>query len=368
MRNIVVRMSLRLIWHLFFAMALSFITYFLLISVGLQLLVQFPKMYRATADLAIGLDEMFVPSLLIAMFLFYLILLQLRQYQYLARIIRSVQDIAEGNFNHRIPVRQGNELTELAEITNQIVSRMSETLEDQRRSEQAKNELITNVSHDLRTPLTSIIGYLGLIEQDRYRDEIELRYYVQIAHDKSKRLGILIEDLFEYTRMRHDAIPLKRTEFDLIELLRQLLVQYRVALSEAGLEGAMQTEEPAVPMFADADKLVRVFENLFANAIAYGKEGKRLDIIVRSEDGHAIVEVMNDGEPIPSVDLPHIFDRFYRVDKSRTEEAGTRGSGLGLAIAKSIVERHNGTIAVVSDTSRTAFVLRLPMHKPYPDA
>ncbi|WP_127529649.1 sensor histidine kinase [Paenibacillus kobensis] len=360
--HIVLRMSLRLVWHMALAAALAFLTFFLLQSVGLQLLVQYPSLYWKVVRLANRMDSMFTPALAIVIYLFYFLLLQQRQFRYLARISRSVHYIAEGNFDHRIPIRQSSELTDLAEITNRIVVGMSETLDNQRRSEQAKNELITNVSHDLRTPLTSIIGYLGLIEQDRYRDEIELRYFVQIAHDKAKRLGVLIEDLFEYTRMRHDAVPLKRSEFNLIEMLRQLLVQYQVSLSDAGLQGSLRTEETNVMLFADADKLVRVFENLFANAIAYGREGKKLDITVRCEGGFSVTEVINYGEPIPSVDLPHIFDRFYRVDKSRTEKEGSRGSGLGLAIAKSIVERHGGTISVVSDPYRTAFILRLPIH------
>lgn len=212
------------------------------------------------------------------------------------------------------------------------------SLDDERRAEQTKSELITNVSHDLRTPLTSIIGYLGLIEQDRCRDEVEVRQYVHIAYEKSKRLNVLINDLFDYTKMRYETSPQRIHTFNLTELLRQLLIQYRVPLEEAGLVGALHAPSGKLAVTGDPDKLVRVFENLLANAIHYGKDGGKVDLHASAEGEEAVVEVVNYGEMIPSVDLPHLFDRFYRVDKARGLDSG--GSGLGLAIAKSIVEQH----------------------------
>ncbi|CAM4381877.1 sensor histidine kinase [Paenibacillus tarimensis] len=293
-------------------------------------------------------------------FVMYLCLFQWRWYRYVNEINGSVMHIAEGNFDHKVPVKQNNPLGDLAFYTNRLVTQLRKSLDEERKAEQTKNELITNVSHDLRTPLTSILGYLGLVEQDRYRDEVELRYYIQIAHDKARRMNVLIQDLFEYTRMRHDSVPLRRLRFNLVEMLGQLLVHFRVTLDEAGVKGNLRAGAQHVYVFGDPDKLVRVFENLLHNAVTYGKDGGRVEVEIRTVLQEAVVEVINYGDPIPSVDLPHIFDRFYRVDKSRAEHTG--GSGLGLAIAKSIVERHGGTIRASSDSAQTVFEVRLPLY------
>lgn len=306
-------------------------------------------------------DFLFFALVWFVFFIFYMLLFSWRRYAYTARVLKSVRHISEGHFEHIIDVKQNNELGRLAEGVNVIVTRLKTSLEEERRAEQTKNELITNVSHDLRTPLTSIIGYLELVDKDRYRDEVEMRYYAQIAYEKSLRLKTLINDLFEYTRLRHDAVPLQRMPLNLVEMLGQLLAQYRLSLQEAGMEGQLHAGLTYLPILGDPSKLVRVFENLFSNAMSYGKEGKRLDIFVRQEGEQAVVEVVNYGEPISTLDLPHVFDRFYRVEKSRSEQTG--GSGLGLAIAKGIIERHGGSIAAASDSTRTSFMIRLPVLK-----
>jgi Signal transduction histidine kinase len=311
-----------------------------------------------------GLSLIFVWFML---FLLYYGLLQWLHYRTFGRVNDTVRRMADGQleFHYRIPIRGKSAYAVLGSHVNRLSERLQSALEEERRAEQTKNELITNVSHDLRTPLTSVIGYLGLIEQDRYRDEVELRHYTQIAYEKSLRLNVLINDLFEYTRMRNDTVDLKPSVFNLVEMLGQLLVQYDVMLREAGMEGKLHREEPTVMLHADADKMVRVFENLISNAMTYGKEGKRIDIYIRRLDARtALAEVVNYGEPIPAIDLPHIFDRFYRVDKARSQWSG--GSGLGLAISKSIVEKHGGTIEATSDSRRTSFRVRLPIHLPGP--
>lgn len=289
----------------------------------------------------------------------FMVLFSWRKFAYIGQLNRAVAHIADGNFDDEVPVRQRNELGDLAEQTNRLVARLKTSLDEERRAEQTKNELITNVSHDLRTPLTSILGYLGLVDQDRYRDEVELRHYISIAYDKSQRLHVLINDLFDYTRMRNGAIPLRKVKVNLTELIGQLLVHHRLMLQEAGMRGELASAQADISVSGDPDKLVRVFENLLSNAVAYGREGKRIDFGVRRMDEEAIVEVVNYGEPIPTTDLPYIFDRFYRVDKSRTAHDG--GSGLGLAIVKSIVELHGGQIEAESDSRRTAFRVRLPV-------
>lgn len=287
-------------------------------------------------------------------------LLQWMSFRYLARINDTVGRIADGQLeiSYQIDIQQSGSIGILAGNVNRLSQRLQLALDEERRAEQTKNELITNVSHDLRTPLTSVVGYLGLIEQDGYRDEVELRHYVSIAYDKSQRLHELIDDLFEYTRMRHDTIALKTAPINIVELLGQLLVQYHVPLSEAGMESGLTCGENVIMVQADTSKLVRVFENLISNAMLYGKDGKRVDINIAAGQAAVDVEVINYGEQIPASDLPYLFDRFYRVDKSRTQWSG--GSGLGLAISKSIVEKHGGAIDVVSNANYTSFRVTLP--------
>lgn len=273
-------------------------------------------------------------------------------------MIGEVRHIAEGNFHKQVEVVDSYELGNLAMSINNIVFQAQKSMEEERMAEKIKNDLVTNVSHDLRTPLTSILGYLNLINGDKYRDEVELRYYTQIVHDKAKRLHELINDLFEFTRMQNKGMSLQKEPINLAEMLDQLVVQFAPQLKQAEMESRQHYEaaHPIVP--ADGRKLVRVFENLISNALNYGQEGKYVDIHLRDTERAAIVEITNYGGGIPAIDLPNIFDRFYRVEKSRSEYSG--GSGLGLAIAKSIMDLHEGEIHVSSDAERTTFRVWLP--------
>lgn len=282
-----------------------------------------------------------------------------RQYKKMAAdIAEEVGYIAEGNFDHQIAVRKNDEFGRLAKNVNDIVAKLKMAMAEERRTEQAKNDLITNVSHDLRTPLTSIVGYLTLIEQDNYRDEIELRYYTQVAYEKALRLNDLVDDLFEYTRYQNKGVKLQKVPLNMAEMLGQLTVQYRLQLAEVGMVCREKIADELLTVLGDGEKLARVFENLISNAIKYGREGKYVDIHAFAENGMVVVDVVSYGEAISSIDLPYIFERFYRVEKSRAEERG--GSGLGLAIAKSIVELHSGTIDAYSDEEKTIFTVKLP--------
>ncbi|WP_338045176.1 HAMP domain-containing sensor histidine kinase [Paenibacillus humicola] len=276
---------------------------------------------------------------------------------YIATIAENVQRIAGGDFQHKVPVRQIGELGQLADNINRFVEQLKLSLEEERRAQQTKNELITNVSHDLRTPLTTITGYLGLIEQDLYRDEVELRYYISLVYEESERMSQLIQDLFEYTRLRNNEMRLQTELINLGEMLRQLTEQFRLQLDQAGLEPRIRIGAYPLMAAADGNKLRRVFENLMMNAIKYGKDGRYLDIDGCIDNGEVVIDLINYGEIIPQSDLPNIFERFYRVEKSRSTYTG--GSGLGLAIAKQIVELHGGSIGASSGPEGTVFSVRL---------
>jgi len=364
------RLRWKLIWLFFISAALAALT-----SVGLAYLASvlyysgrlpFARMFLLLQDMFGIWPIVWVVGVIL--FIVYVLILSMRQIRYIERIGHSVQQLSLGQLDYEVPVRTRDELGQLAASINRMAAQLKSSMEEERQAVQAKQELVTNVSHDLRTPLTSIKGYLQYIHENRYKDEVELMYYADIAYEKAQRLDRMVNDLFEYTRVAYGQMKLHRVHIDLMELLGQLCTELRLLVTEAGMEisldgprgsGAGSNTEGRVLVSADGDKLVRVFENLIANAVQYGKDGRRIDLRLREEGGMAVVQVVNYGEPIPISDLPLIFDRFQRVDKSRSDRTG--GTGLGLAIARNIVELHGGTIDASSDATETCFTVRLPL-------
>ncbi|AWB43650.1 two-component sensor histidine kinase [Paenibacillus sp. CAA11] len=278
--------------------------------------------------------------------------------RYLEEITGGLQEISKGNLEHRIEVRTADELGYLAENINVMAKQLAESIEEERNAETAKNDLITGVSHDLRTPLTSILGFLEYIEQDRYQDEIELRHYVAIAYEKSLNLKKLIDDLFEYTRISSRGIPLDFRELNLNHFIQQLADEFVPILEKARMTYRIIEVHRPLIISADPIELLRAYQNLLTNAVRYGSKGGKVDIRIRREGEEAVVSVVNYGDPIPKSDLPHIFDRFYRGDKSRS---GNGGSGLGLAITRTIVQLHGGTVTAESSRRETEFITRFPL-------
>ncbi|WP_028533511.1 sensor histidine kinase [Paenibacillus sp. UNC217MF] len=309
-----------------------------------------------------ALERMFgvvVPLIVVGLALFVGIyfLLNRKLIKSMEQITATVQRMADGNLDARCTVSTDDEIGRLADNINRMAEQIKLSLEEERLAERTKNELVTSVSHDLRTPLTSIMGYLGLVEQDRYRDEVELRHYTNIAYEKAQRLNVMINDLFEYTRM-NGGMTLHTKPLNIVEMAGQLCVHYRYPMEQEGLTISMHSDEDQYWIEADPDKLVRVFDNLLTNAMRYAPRGSAVGIFLRKRGTRIMISVHNSGEPIPAHDLPHIFDRFYRVEKSRSEHSG--GSGLGLAISKTIVELHGGTIEAISNQEGTYFVVEIP--------
>ena len=290
------------------------------------------------------------------LFLIYFFVLSQRSIKYVEEISGNLTKIANGQLDLQIPIRAQDELGELAENINYMTSRLKNSIQEERNAEKTKSDLVTSVSHDLRTPLTSVLGYLELIVNDRYRDEVALRYYADIAYTKSLRLKNLIDELFEYTRVSYGGISLNVKSVNIVELIEQLVEDFSPLIQEANMECRISREKREIIVDVDGYMLVRVFENLIMNAIRYGSEGRFIDIEFAEEE-KVSVRIINYGEPIPTKDLPYLFERFYRVEKSRSDEMG--GTGLGLAIAKNIVELHNGEIIVQSNRERTVFEVKL---------
>ncbi|NFM73788.1 HAMP domain-containing histidine kinase [Clostridium botulinum] len=274
-------------------------------------------------------------------------------------IIEETEIMANGDLDRVIRVNAEGDIKNLAENINNISKQLKDITVAERNAQKTKNDLITNVSHDLRTPLTSIMGYLELIDNDQYKDEVALRYYVNIAYEKSKGLNLLIKDLFELTKMQNNTINLEKVDINLVELLGQVVAYFEYQFKSANMKSRINFSNDKLIVNADAGKLVRVFENLLSNAIKYGKDGYYVDVLTKLEENMAVIQIINYGQLIPTVDLPYIFDRFYRVEKSRNNKIG--GSGLGLAITKNIIELHEGTIKAYSNDNKIVFEIKLPI-------
>ncbi|AVQ39749.1 two-component sensor histidine kinase [Clostridium botulinum] len=303
-----------------------------------------------------GQNNFNIIIVLITFFIFYL-LITYRKNKGLVAIIEETEIMANGDLDRVIQVNAEGDIKNLAENINNISKQLKDITVAERNAQKTKNDLITNVSHDLRTPLTSIMGYLELIDNDQYKDEVALRYYVNIAYEKSKGLNLLIKDLFELTKMQNNTINLEKVDINLVELLGQVVAYFEYQFKSANMESRINFSKDKLIVNADAGKLVRAFENLLSNAIKYGKDGYYVDVVTKLEENMAVIQIINYGQSIPIVDLPYIFDRFYRVEKSRNNKIG--GSGLGLAITKNIIELHQGTISAYSDNDSTIFEVKL---------
>ncbi|MDD6432379.1 MAG: HAMP domain-containing sensor histidine kinase [Lactobacillaceae bacterium] len=274
-------------------------------------------------------------------------------------IIGELHYIAQGHLDHRIPFRlKGNEQHVITSV-NALVDSAVQSMDDERKIEKSKDELITNVSHDLRTPLTSIIGYLGLIEDKQYQNEEDILKYTHIAYEKAKQMKNLVDDLFEYTKVQQHGAPVNIMRVDLDQLLEQLTASFALEAERRGIEISSKVVPNPLMIEADPEKLGRVFNNLVANAFKYGNGASYIRITAHQEQTKVVVKVANDGTPIPKEAQSHLFERFYRAEASRSRATG--GTGLGLAIVKSIVDLHHGQVTVTSDENETAFIVTLPL-------
>ena len=277
---------------------------------------------------------------------------------YLNEISKGIHYLAQGDFKHRVQILSNDEFSEIAQSINLASEKLEEAIQRGDFSESSKDQLVVNLAHDLRTPLTSVLGYLDLIMKDDRLTKEQVRHFLTIAFTKSQRLERLIDELFEITRMNYGMLPIEKKPIDLSELLSQLKEELYPVFEKNNLIARMNITSPLLIM-GDGELLARVFENLLMNANRYGYEGQYIDINGFIDSEEVVVRVINYGDSIPPDELPHIFDILYTGDKSRTHQENS--TGLGLFIAKNIVEQHNGTITAESDLIRTIFEVRLPM-------
>lgn len=250
---------------------------------------------------------------------------------------------------------------ELEEIQKQMnyLKRESERNERlAREAEQRKNDLVVYLAHDLKTPLTSVIGYLTLLRDENQISEELREKYLSISLEKAERLEDLINEFFEITRFNLSNITLEYSRVNLTRLLEQLVYEFKPMLLEKNLECVLEIA-PDTVIKCDINKIQRVFDNLLRNAVNYSFENGTINIIAALDEGNISIKFTNHGNTIPKEKLERIFEQFYRLDTARSSRSG--GAGLGLAIAKEIVELHNGTITARSEEEIIEFEVTLPL-------
>jgi signal transduction histidine kinase len=278
---------------------------------------------------------------------------------HVAALRAAARQIAAGNFEARVSAPGGDELSELAGAFNRMSEQLGDAFERERRMEAARRDLVASISHDLRTPLASLRALLEAMQDGVVRDPETVQEYQSRMHGQIDRLSRLVEDLFELSRLESGA-PLDVMSVNLAELVEDTVAGFRPAAERAGISFGAEIAPGVGEWALDPTQIQRVLVNLLGNALRHTPAGGAICVRVMPGDGGIVVEVADTGEGIAAQDVPHIFDRFYRGEPSRSRETG--GTGLGLAISRAIVEAHGGRIQAERNEPRGArFVFDLPL-------
>lgn len=278
--------------------------------------------------------------------------------QYITIIIKSIQDISTQE--DKLITNMPADLKYVEDKLNEIKYTSLKNERIAKEAEQRKNDLIVYMAHDLKTPLTSVIGYLTLLQEEENIPEEMKKKYLTISLEKAERLEDLINEFFEITRFNMSSIVLEKTKVNISRMLNQLTDEFYPLLKEKELRYTFNIDNDIV-IFADSNKLARVFDNLLKNAINYSYPNTDIEIQATERVQDIVISVRNMGQKIPEHKLNNIFEKFYRLDAARSSNTG--GAGLGLAIAKEIVELHEGSIYAKSNEEYTEFVVTLPKEK-----
>lgn len=277
--------------------------------------------------------------------------------RWMEQVRRSVRQVVEDSAQ---PVRLPRELRPLEEDLEAVRCQLEQRESAARESEQRRQDLIAFLAHDLKTPLTSVVGYLTLLQDDPGLVPEQRAKFTGVALDKARRLEELLGEFFDITRMDLDGGPGERRPIQLSMLLEQLTDEFYPLFAEKQLQCTIEIEcHLVVP--GDPDKLARVFDNVLRNAVSYSVPGGQVELTAQALRGAAQVVIRNEGLEIPEGELANIFRKFYRLDAARSSRTG--GAGLGLAIAKEIVECHGGGIRAESNGRFTSFIITLPLYE-----
>lgn len=275
----------------------------------------------------------------------------IRLLNYFQEVIEAMEQIPDAE--NLIHLRK--DLTEVEYYMNQIKGDIRRNEQLAREAEQRKNDLVVYLAHDLKTPLTSVIGYLTLLTEERQISPELQEKYLSISLKKAQRLEELINEFFEITRFNLTQMELKKSAVSLKMMLEQIVYEFQPMLEEKQLSCKLSVEPIDMKILCDADKMQRVFDNLLRNAVFYCYEKSVIQISAEKQNGKIKIQIENSGMEIPKEKLERIFEQFFRVDSARSSRGG--GAGLGLAIAKEIVELHQGKIWAESQQGKTCFFI-----------
>lgn len=312
-----------------------------------------------TDTIIVILFLIYISSILLVFITIFLSLTN-RRLKYLKYIIDTVDGIKTNTYLPKLELKGNDEFTELAQNINTMSDTIEYRFKKEQEIEQSKYELITAVSHDLKTPLTSVIGYLELLKDGTYKDEEDRAKYTETAYNKSLRLRKLINELFEYTKLNGNDLIISREKINISMLLNQMVGESILTFDSKNIKVKLENNYETLICEADCHLISRVFENIIGNAEKYALPNSVFKICLnKDEHNNAVMVFENQCSNIEISDENKIFDKFYRVDKSRN--SSIEGSGLGLSIAKRIVEMHGGTISVRINKNKINFTVSLPL-------
>ncbi len=302
-----------------------------------------------------GIKEVFFAAAIVLIFLLLLVFL----FRWLTRYFREINQGIDCLLSDREEqIRLSQEMQPFEIKLNTVQNILIQREQAARAAEQRKNELVMYLAHDIRTPLTSIIGYLRLLEQIPDLPDEEKEKYVHVSLEKTYRLEKMINEFFEITCYNTQQITIASKAIDLYYLLVQVIDEHLPLFTEHGNYITFHAAE-SLEVCGDPERLARVFNNLLKNAVAYSSKGTEITVNAEETPEHIVVTVSNHGKTIPDDKLETLFEKFYRLDESRTSNTG--GTGVGLAIAKEIVLLHGGTISADSKNGLTTFTVKLPI-------
>ncbi|MEK3854012.1 sensor histidine kinase [Cytobacillus sp. FSL H8-0458] len=276
-----------------------------------------------------------------------LIVIQYKFYKNLKQIIHVVKRTLNGNLTTRILVNEASStFIKMVFLINELIEKLEKIQVETIQTHAARKSLLSSISHDIRTPLTSIIGYLDAIKDDIAATEEEKKEYFNIVSKKSNNLKQLIDEIFNMAKLDADEIPLQQEIIDLSEIARELIIEYLPEIKKNELDINIIIPEKKCLIMVDRLSIDRSINNILKNAILYGKKGKKLGVEIIEKEKEYQLLIWDKGPGIQKTELDKVFERMYRGDQSRN--SGLSGSGLGLSIAKALIEKNQGKIWVDS--------------------
>jgi signal transduction histidine kinase len=306
-----------------------------------------------------GMIPGFVALLSILIFIFLFLLLTKKKIYYITEIASGVKIISKGNLDYRVGVRGNDELTLLAKELNYMTCELKDYFEREKNREKSRSEMMISVSHDLKSPLTSVIGYLSLLKDKEYDGDEAMTDYVERAYNKSLKIKELLQELLDFASLTYEDIKLNKQIISLKHLLEQLISEYTGFFEQNALRMVADLTGGNAYTEVDPDYMIRVFDNLFSNSLRYSLKPGEIRIALECRDGSLVFSITNKCEKMEHEKLERLFDKFYRLEKSRSVETG--GTGLGLAIAKRITELHGGKIWAEYLNGEITFFVTLPV-------